>query len=141
MVIRDANSNDASQLVPLLAQLGYSGLTLDEVAQKIISYSEPGYKLLLGEDKFAISFIALHFYPSFHSKGNVGRIVAFCVDEKFRAKGIGTKMLHEAESFLSRNSCNRIEVTSNNRRTDAHAFYLKAGYIEDSKKFVKYFTR
>jgi GNAT superfamily N-acetyltransferase len=139
MVIREAHINDAPLLVPLLEQLGYSGLTTDDVTQKILFYSEPGYKLLLGEDQTLMSFIALHFYPSFHSKGNVGRIVAFCVDEQYRAKGIGSEMLREAESFFRHHQCNRVEVTSNNRRKDAHAFYLKAAYIEDSKKFVKYF--
>ena len=84
-----------------------------------------------------VSFIALHIFPLFHSPGNVGRITAFCVDEKHRFQGIGLKLLKEAEVFFAERNCARIEVTSN-RRTVAHSFYLSHGYVEDSRKFVRY---
>jgi hypothetical protein len=33
--------------------------------------------------------------------------------------------------------CIKIEVTSNNRRARAHDFYLKLGYVEDARRFMK----
>jgi GNAT superfamily N-acetyltransferase len=139
MVIRNAVIGDAPQLMPLLAQLGYTNIEVNEIGKKIEYYSRPDYALLvsLAEDSVN-AFIALHIFEMFHSIGKVGRITAFCVDQNFRSKGIGSKVLKEAELYLINNNCSRIEVTSNNRRKEAHSFYLNRDYIEDSRKFVKY---
>jgi ribosomal protein S18 acetylase RimI-like enzyme len=141
MVIRNAVIGDAPQLAPLLAQLGYTNIEVNEIEEKIEYYSKPDYALLVSWAEYSVNaFIALHIFEMFHSMGKVGRITAFCVDEKFRSKGIGSKMLKEAELYLINNNCTRIEVTSNNRRKEAHSFYLNRNYIEDSRKFVKYLS-
>jgi hypothetical protein len=46
--------------------------------------------------------------------------------------------LKAGEIILREHGAVKIEVTSNARRAQAHQFYLKAGYTEDSKRFVKY---
>jgi GNAT superfamily N-acetyltransferase len=136
MLIRDAVLNDAPNLIPLLLQLGYK-LDEIEVKEKIGAYSVAGNRILVAEsDEGLAAFISLHVFACFHSPGNIGRITAFCVDENQRSKGIGGKMLAEAESYFRRNNCYRVEVTSNNRRTEAHDFYRRKGYRENSKKFV-----
>lgn len=43
-----------------------------------------------------------------------------------------------SEKFLEARGCEKFEVTSNARRTRTHGFYLKNGYVEDSRRFVKY---
>lgn len=139
MLIRNAEPSDAAALVPLLKQLGYGKLTVEEVREKVAIYSAMQNRLLISESETTItSFIALHIFPLFHSPGNAGRIIAFCVDEKFRSRGVGLQMLKAAEEYFLSNGCTRIEVSSNNRRSEAHAFYLRHGYVEDSRKFVKY---
>ena len=136
MLIRDATPDDARNLRQLLLQLGYS-LDENETQQKIRAYSLEGNKILVAESSEGLAaFISLHIFVCFHSPGSIGRITAFCVDENHRAKGIGAKMLTEAESYFRKNNCYRIEVTSNNRRVEAHEFYRKKGYSENSKKFV-----
>jgi GNAT superfamily N-acetyltransferase len=139
MVIREANRADAAGIIPLLKQLGYSGLDTRGVEEKITQYSVSGKLLVSEHEGHLTSFISLHVFPIFHSPGNAGRITAFCVDEQYRSRGIGIAMIRAAEDFFLTKGCTRVEVTSNNRRLDAHAFYLNHGYIEDSRKFVKYF--
>jgi ribosomal protein S18 acetylase RimI-like enzyme len=139
MIIRVAVREDAEKILPLVRQLGYSGLDVSGFEEKIMAYESPGNRILLGEmNGKVIAFIALHTFVLFHSPGNVGRITAFCVDENFRSKGIGQQMMAAAENYFLENGCVRMEVTSNNRRVAAHNFYLKLGYTEDSRKFVKY---
>ncbi len=68
----------------------------------------------------------------------MGRITAFCVDEKRRISGIGTELFKAAEEHLA--DCKIIEITSGVRpeRDAAHNFYKKQGYFEYSgKRFVK----
>jgi GNAT superfamily N-acetyltransferase len=139
MIIRQATSADSTGIKSLLAQLGYPGLTEDEVKAKIKTYTSGSYNLLVTEvDGEVIAFISLHVFEIFHSKGLIGRISAFCVDENFRSKGIGAKLLQAAEDFFIKSGCSKIEVTSNAKRTRTHQFYLNLAYEEDSRRFVKY---
>jgi GNAT superfamily N-acetyltransferase len=141
MNIRQAIADDAKYIRSLLAQLGYPDFSEADAMEKIELYSKPGYRMLVSVDREAkvVGFIALHWFDLAHWKGMMGRITAFCIDEKIRGHGIGQQLLRAGEVVLHEQGAIKIEVTSNERRTDAHKFYLKAGYIEDSKRFVKYY--
>jgi ribosomal protein S18 acetylase RimI-like enzyme len=137
--IRKAEPSDAKFILLLLEQLGYPDFDENDVKEKINRYDRTGYCMLVAEkEKGVIGFISLHWFDLVHWKGKLGRITAFCVDQNHRSQGIGKKMLQAAESILLGEGCIKLEVTSNLNRADAHAFYLKAGYIEDSRRFVKY---
>ena len=137
MHIRPATSKDASSLKDLLLQLGYDQ-DVDKIIQGIESYGEENYALLVSQDDRTITgFIALHWFLQFHTHQYIGRIVAFCVDEKWRSKGVGTSLLDSAEQFFRSKGCTRLEVTSNGRRIETHQYYLNRGYTGDSKRFVK----
>ena len=137
MIIREAETKDASALSNLLGQLGYP--TLDGSSlEKIKAHSKEGYKLLVLEaDQKVEGFISLHWYTSPHLPGPAGRITAFCVDEQSRGKGLGTALLNAAEQFFKKIDCFKIEVTSNLRRARTHQYYTNLGYKETSKHFVK----
>jgi N-acetylglutamate synthase-like GNAT family acetyltransferase len=138
MLIRQAKISDAPIIKVLLAQLGYPDLRESAVAEKIKAHSEIPYSLLVADIKNqVVGFIALHWFELMHWEGKMGRISAFCVDENFRSKGVGKKLLDEAEKLLWSKGCAKIEVTSNARRTRTHEFYLRLGYKEDSRRFVK----
>jgi GNAT superfamily N-acetyltransferase len=138
MIIRDARESDATSIKALLGQLGYPDLSEKEVVQKIAGHSRPFYHMLVAEvGGRPIAFSALHWFEMLHRKGHIGRITAFCVDEKFRSQGIGQQLLKSSEEFLRQQDCARLEVTSNIKRTGAHRFYLKSGFLEDSLRFVK----
>jgi GNAT superfamily N-acetyltransferase len=139
MIIRKAVATDASSIKKLLIQLGYPGLSVEETHKKISDYNEDTYCVLVSEvDNEVVGFISLHWFDLFHSPGKMGRISAFCVDDKLRSQGIGQKLLQASEEFLISAGCTKIEVTSNERRVRTHQFYPKVGYIEDSRRFVKY---
>ena len=135
--IREANTSDASALLQLLNQLEHP-LSEAAVHNKIIQYKVPFYHLLVVEiEQQVVGFAALHGYDVFYDVGLIGRITAFCIDKEFRSQGIGQKLLQSAESFFIDQGCIRIEVSSNERRTGAHSFYLQNGFIINSKRFIK----
>ncbi len=139
MIIRQATIQDSPCIQKLLVQLGYPNLVEEEVSDKIRSYTLDSNHLLVAEvNLFVVAFISLHWFDIFHSQGKIGRITAFCVDEKFRSQQIGTVLLQASEKFLQQQGCTKIEVTSNIRRLRSHEFYLKHDYCNDSKKFTKY---
>ncbi len=139
MIVRIAQSGDEPFIARLLDQLGYPVSDASLVAERIRQHSEMGYKFLVAEaDREVIGFIALHWFNLVHMPFSLGRISAFCVDELHRGNGVGILLLEEAERVFRSVGCGKIEVTSNARRSDTHAFYLNRKYVEDSRRFVKY---
>ena len=142
MIIRQALLRDSSAIHQLLTALGYPPQQDDFVTNKIEDYSSDYYHLLVSEiDNETVGFISLHWFDIFHSTSKVGRITAFCVSENIRSQGVGQQLLTAAEKFLLSKGCSKVEVTSNIKRTLTHGFYLKNGYTEDSKRFVKVLSR
>lgn len=137
-MIRTAQTGDSHEIKPLLMQLGYPKLNDIEIQTKIIKYSQNDYKIFVVDiGNRVVGFISLHCFEAFHSAGKIGRITALCIHEDFKGRGLGKELLQEAEKYFLQSGCIKLEVTSNNRRSEAHDFYLRRGYIEDSRKFVK----
>lgn len=123
----------------LLSQLGYVNLKTESIQSKIQHYQREDYRVFVAErGDQVIAFISMHCFDIFHSPGKMGRITAFCVDEKFRNKGVGKLMLEAAEKYFIEVGCTKLEVTSNERRKNAHQFYLSQDWKIDSMRFVKY---
>ena len=138
MIIREAKISDAHAIQNLLTQLGYPKFDELEVVEKIKIHQKPGYKIFVAEvDNRTVGFISMHWFDLMHWKGFMGRITSFCIEDLFRSMGIGLALLKETEVFLIKQGCIKIEVTSNMRRTRTHEFYLRAGYSEDSRRFIK----
>jgi GNAT superfamily N-acetyltransferase len=135
--IAEAARPDAAAIAHLLEQLGYPA-SETETLRRIECYQQPGYKLWVAKDENkTVGFIALHVYQAFHWEKPYGKIVAFCVDDRARGKGVGSMLLTKAEKYFAESGCVKIEVSSNKRRAATHAYYLNRGYEETSRYFVK----
>ena len=136
--IRAAAIGDASDVARLLEQLGYP-CTRDEAAERIATVlGDPRQQLLLAEvDGHACGLVALDIRYSLTRGADQARITALVVDRDHARRGIGRALLREVEAISRRARVTRLEVTSNMRREDAHAFYRECGYAEGSRHFFK----
>jgi GNAT superfamily N-acetyltransferase len=67
----------------------------------------------------------------------VGRITALVVDARMRGRGVGRTLVAAAERTLLNAGCGLLEITSNVRLVEAHAFYAHLGYEQTSFRFAK----
>ena len=51
-----------------------------------------------------------------------------CVDENYRGKGIGKKLLDYSEEYARNNNAIYLQLTCSTFRTSAHRLYKKCGY-------------
>jgi GNAT superfamily N-acetyltransferase len=72
-----------------------------------------------------------------HRPAPVGRIPVLVVGKNAQGLGIGRMLVHAVEQWCRDKGCQLIEVTSNDRRATAHAFYRHMGYERSSIRFFK----
>ena len=135
--VRAATAGDVPELARLLALLGYP---IEErvLVERLGAFSAAGELALVADagDRL-LGLATIHVTPVLHRAGPVGRVTALVVDDETRGRGVGRALVTAAEAILASRGCVLIEVTSNRRRTDAHAFYERLGFVATSLRFGK----
>jgi GNAT superfamily N-acetyltransferase len=135
--LRDARPADAARLVELIHSLGHE---IDEKAIRknlaaLKKSGEPPLVATLGNK--VVGLIGLNKRIAVHKPAPIGRMSVLVVADEAQGKGIGKMLVEAAERWFREQGCELVEVTSNDRRTAAHAFYRHMGYERTSIRFAK----
>jgi ribosomal protein S18 acetylase RimI-like enzyme len=134
--IRSATEADARALVGLLALLGHR-MTAPEIAARIRTLQQAGMPQLVAADgDQVVGICGLHQMTAIHRAKPVGRITILAVREDCQGRGIGKALVAAAADHFREQGCGLLEVTSNDRLGDAHAFYVRTGFARTSKRFA-----
>lgn len=138
MAIRSAKITDWRRISDLLGELGYPN-TESFIQNKIARLlSHPDEDLLVYEsDGKVVALISMHYIPQIALEGDFARISYFVVEDAVRDQGIGRKIEARITELARERKCDRIEVHCHSRRTNAHRFYQRQGYVESPKYFIK----
>lgn len=137
MQVREVTALDLPQLVPLLEELGYP-VESSVLEERFKFFSGKGERALVAErGGKVIGLLTLHVTHVLHRPGSVGRITTLVVASAWHGQGIGRALVEDAESRFWADGCVLIEVTSNIKRHEAHAFYERLGYERTSYRFGK----
>jgi GNAT superfamily N-acetyltransferase len=130
--------DDAAALSGLLTQLGYPD-TEEFMANKLSEViNDAAATCWVAEiNKTVVGFLSLHLIPQIALAGDFARISYFCIDDTARNNGVGKSLLRQAELYAREQHCDRIEVHCHHRRVDAHRFYVREGFAESPKYFIK----
>ena len=135
--IREAKPGDAPRIVELIGELEHD---IDEksVRKNFGRLRKAGELPLVATfDKKVVGLIGRHIMYTVHRPKPVGRIPVLVVAKETRGNNIGRILIEAVEAWCRDNGCGLIEVTSNDRRADAHAFYRHLGYERTSIRFFK----
>lgn len=135
--IRDAKPSDAPRLAALFRYLGHE---IDEkrIRKNLAALKKSGETPLVATlGKKVVGACGVGRRIVIHRPAPLGRITALVVAEEAQGHGIGRMLVEAAEEWMRKRGCRLVEVTSNDRRTAAHAFYRHMGYERTSIRFAK----
>jgi GNAT superfamily N-acetyltransferase len=109
-----------------------------EAAFAAIQASPDNTLYVAQENGRLIGTFQLTFIPNLTGRGQLRmKIESVKVAEARRSQGIGARMMAFAEEVARARGAAMIELTSNNRRLDAHRFYERIGFEKSHVGFKK----
>ena len=135
--LREAKPSDSERIVELIRELGHE---IDEksVRKNLKALGKADELPIVATlEKQVVGLIGIHMMRTIHRPAPVGRIPVLVVAREAQELGIGRMLVEEVERRLKKAGCRIVEVTSNDRRGAAHAFYRHMGYERTSIRFFK----
>ncbi|HEY3804475.1 MAG TPA: GNAT family N-acetyltransferase [Kofleriaceae bacterium] len=142
MIIREASEADLPGILAIYAQPELDAgdvMSLDEARaymQRLRAY--PSYKLYVADDAGTIvGTFALLVMDNLAHRGAPSAIVEDVgVAPELQGRGIGKQMMQHAMKLAADAGCYKLALSSNGRRTAAHAFYESLGFAQHGLSFA-----
>jgi N-acetylglutamate synthase-like GNAT family acetyltransferase len=138
METREARIADAGQIAELLGQLGYPA-DEDSVRRRLerLGRSEADATWVAEADGELVGLVGIHVSQVLAYDGDAAKVSEIVVDDRYRRRGIGARLMQVAEEEARRRGCVVLFLTTAERRKDAHAFYRRLGLEETGRRFAK----
>ena len=128
VTIRPAQATDAEAIATLFTDEGYPTGPSDIVERMTRFASEHSRVVIAEHEDVVLGFIALHALPRFEHDDRILRVLALVVDAGARERGVGHRLMTEAERIAGELGAAFIEVTSGHHRPEARKLYESMGY-------------
>jgi N-acetylglutamate synthase-like GNAT family acetyltransferase len=132
--VRAATAGDAAAIAALLGQLGYPTAPGAVRARLARLDAEP----LVAEDAGAVvGLAAVQIMHVLEHDAPVARLTALVVRADARRRGVARALLDAVEARARAAGCERLHVTTAERRADAHEAYVALGFARTGLRFGK----
>jgi GNAT superfamily N-acetyltransferase len=101
---------------------------------------DPSQEMIVVEDGGTpVGCFQLTYLPGLMRRGQWrGMVEVVHVAQSHRNKGIGSEMMRWAIERCRERGCGMVQLTSNKKRTDAHRFYERLGFLRSHEGFKFY---
>ena len=144
--LRRARRADLPRLLELIAD-DVLGKNREAVGSDDPAYSDafdvidrdPNQELLVAEiDGRVVGMLQLTLIPGLSRRGALrANIESVRVDHDCRSRGIGGWLIEQAVERAERRGCRLAQLTSDKRRTEAHRFYGRLGFVASHEGFKR----
>lgn len=140
IIIKEAGEDDFDQIFQLFKQLQpkehLDKSKVRNLFNEILSSNKHSAWIAL-VDKKIVGYIDVVFRTYHFAFDFTARIETTVVDEKYRRKGIASKLISECEKKAKMKGCKVMEVDSGMQRENAHRTYESNGYSKRGYLFWK----
>ena len=143
MNVRRATEADLPRLIELMAQLhpdepeAEDPSRVEDYATVLARMTAQGQRVLVAEDDGRIAgTLVLAIVENLTHKGTPYAIIEnVIVDEAARGKRHGEALIEQAAEEARQAGCYKVSLTSNKRRSEAHRFYERLGFVQTHEAF------
>ena len=143
MSVRRAAEADLPRLIELMAQLrpdepeAEDASRTEDYARVLARMTAQGQQVLVAEEDGRIAgALVLAIVENITRKGTPYAIIEnVVVDEAARGRRHGEVLIEHAIAEARRAGCYKVSLTSNKRRSDAHRFYERLGFVQTHEAF------
>ena len=126
---------DLPAIISLADQLGYK-CSHENLIERFKEFNQENSALFVGEiSNTVMAFMQIQENLTLMS-GKRAEINAVVIDEQFRGKGYGKRMMETAEEWVIERGLPKLRLGSRTSRTDTHEFYKKCGFGVEKTWFV-----
>jgi GNAT superfamily N-acetyltransferase len=128
LTIRAARPSDAASIAALAKQLGYHAEPSAVAGRlsRVLARTDQQF-LVADNGSGPVGWIHM-LMAEFVEADAFVLIGGLVVDRDCRKQGIGRRLLARAEEWAAQHGCAVVRLSSSVNRTEAHAFYQRAGY-------------
>jgi ribosomal protein S18 acetylase RimI-like enzyme len=137
LTIRPAVTSDAEAIAALFTDEGYPAGPSDIVERMGRFGSEHSRVIVAEHEGSLLGFIALHALPRFEHDDRILRVLALVVDAGARERGVGRRLMTEAERIAGELGAAFVEVTAGHHRPDAFRLYESLGYDANVTAYLR----
>jgi ribosomal protein S18 acetylase RimI-like enzyme len=137
ITIRPADTSDAEAIAALFTDEGYPAGPSDIVERMDRFGSEHSRVIVAEHDGALLGFIALHAIPRFEHDDRILRVLALVVDAGARERGVGRRLMAEAERIAGELGAAFVELTAGHHRPDAFRLYESLGYDANVAAYLR----
>lgn len=128
ITLRPATASDAEAIAALFTDEGYPAGPSD-IVERLTRFGSEHSRVVIAEHEGGVlGFVAVHALPRFEHDDRILRVLALVVDAGARERGVGRRLMSEAERIASELGAAFVEVTSGHHRPDARRLYESMGY-------------
>lgn len=139
MNIREVNNSDLEIVQIMIEEL--EEIKFDPVVFEkyfISNLNDPNVHFYIVENQNeSLGFLGMRIFSPLHHCEPLLEITELIVMPDFRNQKIGELLIQFVFDFTKKHNCSQIELSSNFKRTKAHAFYIRHGFTKGHFKFSK----
>jgi GNAT superfamily N-acetyltransferase len=128
VTLRPAEAADAEGIATLFTDEGYPAGPSDIIERLGRFASEHSRVVVAEHEGVLLGFVAVHALPRFEHDDRILRILALVVDAGARERGVGHRLMSEAERIATELGAAFVEVTAGHHRPEARRLYESLGY-------------
>lgn len=132
--------SEITTIIPLLKQLGSSDVSDTILAERLLDMSTQNYECIGIFDKDKLMGVCGMWFQTRHYAGKSCEIDHVIIDESYRGKGIGNRLMEFVYEYALRKRCQWVELNTYVHNFPSHKFYYNQGFVAKGYHFVKEIT-
>ena len=124
-------------IIPLLQKLEENPVSEPILKERVLAMAKENYECLGIYDATKLIGICGLWFQTRHYAGKNMELDHVYIDDAYRSKGVGKKMIQFLTEYANKKECSWMELNTYVHNFPSHKFYYNQGFVAKGYHFVK----